>query len=67
MRITIDIDEKTMGDVLKITGESKKSPAVSKAVTEFVKRYHARTFGRLMREGHFHFPYTNDEIEKMDS
>ena len=66
MRITIEIDERTMGDVLKITGETKKSPAVSKAIKEFVNRIRAKEFGRLLREGHFDFPYTNDEIEKMD-
>ena len=66
MRITIEIDERTMGDVLKITGETKKSPAVSRAVKEFVNRTRAKEFGRLLREGHFDFPYTNDEIEKMD-
>ena len=49
MRITIDITESVLDDVLKITGEKKKSPAVSKAVEEFVKRTKAREFGRLLR------------------
>ena len=53
MRLTIDLEEAVLSDLLKLTGETKKSPAVSKAVTEFVKRKKAREFGRLIREGAF--------------
>lgn len=51
---------------MKITGEKMKSPAVSKAVEEFVKRKKAREFGRMLREGAFDYPTTNEEIEKRD-
>lgn len=67
MRITVDIDEATLDDLAKITGESKKSPAVAKAVTEFVNRKKAKEFGMLLREGAFDYPSTNEEIEKSDS
>jgi Arc/MetJ family transcription regulator len=66
MRITVDIDEATLAELARITGESKKSPAVAKAVTEFVNRKKARDFGRLLREGAFDYPATNDEIETAD-
>lgn len=66
MRITVDIDDATLEDLARITGESKKSPAVSKAVTEFVNRKKAREFGRLLREGAFDYAMTNDEIEAAD-
>lgn len=65
MRITVDIEEKILDDLTKITGESKMSPAVSKAVTAFVKRAKAKEFGKMLREGAFDFPMTNDEIEKL--
>lgn len=39
------------------------SPAVNKAVTEFVKRQKARQFGRLLREGTFDYELTNDQVE----
>lgn len=64
MRITVDIEEEVLNDLVKITGESKKSPAISKAVTEFVKRKKAKQFGTLLREGAFDYPITNDEVEK---
>lgn len=64
MRITVDFDEAELAELLKVTGETKKSSAVNKAVTEFLNRKKAREFGRLLREGAFDYPSTNDEIEK---
>jgi Arc/MetJ family transcription regulator len=64
MRITVDIDESVLEDLVKMTGESKKSPAIAKAVTDFVKRQKAKEFGRELREDVFDYPLTNDEIEK---
>ena len=66
MRITIDIDESVLNDVVALTGENKKSPAVAKAVESFVKRAKAKEFGRMLRENFFDYPVTNDEIEKLD-
>lgn len=65
MRITVDIPEEVLNDLSRIMGEDKKSPAVSKAVTEFVKRAKAKEFGKMLREGAFDFPMTNDELEKL--
>jgi len=66
MRITVDIDESTVDELMRITGEKMKSPAVSKAVEEFVKRKRAKEFGRMLREGAFDYSMTNEEIEKQD-
>lgn len=56
MRITVDIDEAVLSDLLEITGDKAKSPAVARAVTEFVRRKKAREFGRMIREGVFDYP-----------
>jgi len=53
VRITVDIDDKVLDDLVAITGDSKKSPAVSKAVEDFVKRSKMKEFGRLLTEGAF--------------
>lgn len=66
MRITVDIDDATLKDLARITGERKKSPAVAKAVRDFVNRQKAREFGTLLREGAFDYPLTNDAIEATD-
>ncbi len=67
MRVTVDIDEDTLAEVARITGEKKMSPAVARAVGEFVKRAKAREFGRLLREGVFDYETTNDELEARES
>jgi Arc/MetJ family transcription regulator len=66
MRITVDIDEAILAELLKLTGEKKRSPAVSKALVDYVKRRKARQLGRLLREGSFDYPSTNEDIEKQD-
>jgi Arc/MetJ family transcription regulator len=66
MRITIEIDESILSDVQQMTGESKKSPAVSKAVEEFVRRRKAKEFGALLMEGAFDYPHTPEEIQALD-
>ena len=66
MRITVDIDEATLEDLARITGERKKSPAVAKAITEYVNRKKAKEFGALLREGAFDYPATNEAIEAQD-
>lgn len=54
-------------DLHRLPGERKMSPAISRAVTEFLRRQRVREFGRLLREGAFDYPLTNDEIESADS
>ena len=41
---------------MSLTGEKNKSPALAKAVTEYVRRQRAKEFGRLIREGAFNYP-----------
>lgn len=67
MRMTVDIDEKTLDELLKVTGHKKNSPAVAFAVRDFINRRKAKDFGRMLREGTFDYPATNDETEKLDA
>lgn len=67
MRITVELDEETLKQAMRLTGETKKGPAVTKAVTEFINRQMAREFGRMVMEGEFEdYPMTNEEIEAND-
>jgi len=66
MRITVDIEDESLDELSRITGQDKKSPAVAFAVNEYIKREKAKEFGRLLREGAFDYPATNDEIERGD-
>jgi metal-responsive CopG/Arc/MetJ family transcriptional regulator len=56
MRISVDIPEEILSEVMELTGEKSKSASLAKAVTEFVRRKRAKEFGRLMREGAFDYP-----------
>jgi len=67
MRMTVDLDEETLEELLKVTGLKKNSPAVALAVREFLNRKKARDFGRMLLEGAFDYPSTNEEIEKRDA
>ena len=66
MRITVDIEEDVLTELLKITGDKNKSPAVARAVTEFVRRKQAREFGRMIREGIFDYPVPQADPEGQD-
>ena len=66
MRISVDIDEAILKELLQLLGERNKPSAVNKAVVEFVKRRKAQEFGRLLREGRIDYPVTNEEIERQD-
>jgi Arc/MetJ family transcription regulator len=67
MRMTVELDEKTLNELLKVTGHKKNSPAVAFVVRDFLNRKKARDFGRMLREGRFDYPATNDELEKRDA
>jgi hypothetical protein len=62
--MTVEIDEKTVDELLKVTGHKKNSPAVAFAVRDFINRKKARNFGRMLREGKFDYPATNAELDE---
>lgn len=67
MRITIDIEDSTLEEVMKFTGETKKGPAVVKAATDFLRRKKVSEYARKVMEGEFEdYPLTNDELEASD-
>ncbi len=64
--MTVELDAKTLDELLKLTGHKKNSPAVAFAVRDFLSRKKARDFGRMLREGKFDYPATNNEVEAQD-
>ena len=63
MRLTIDVAEEELNELMDLTGEKKKGPAVLKAALEFVRREKVREFTRRVMAGEFDYPVTNDELE----
>lgn len=64
MKITVELDDQTLDELLAATGEHKKGPAVAQAVEEFLKRKKAREFGRLLMEGAFDYPAPGEDAER---
>lgn len=65
MRITIEIDDKTLERVQQLTQQSKKSPAVADALAEYIRLKSAREFVAKVMEGKTDYSMTNDEIEAL--
>lgn len=66
MRMTVELDEDILDELTKVTGIKKNSPAVAFAVRDFINRKKAKDFGRMLREGKFDYPATNEEVESRD-
>jgi hypothetical protein len=64
--MTVELDDKTLDELTKVTGIKKNSPAVAFAVRDFINRKKAKDFGRMLREGKFDYPATNNEVEEHD-
>lgn len=66
MRITVDIDASALRRVQKITGQTKKSPAVSQALSEFLRLQDRQQFLERVLSGKTDFSSTNEELEARD-
>jgi Arc/MetJ family transcription regulator len=67
VRITVDIDDVVMRELMRITGSRTKSAAVARAAEEYVRRIKAKELGRLIREGAFDYPAISLNEEGADS
>ncbi len=65
MRVTVDIDEKKIAEILKITKQKKKSPAISQALEEFIDYRKRQAFLKKVLDGKTDYSSTNIEIEKI--
>lgn len=66
MRVTVEIDEKTLRKIQKETGVKKISPALNAAVQEFLaSRERKRIIDRFL-DGKADYSLTNDELEARD-
>lgn len=66
MRITIEIDANELKQIQRITGKKKKSPAISQALSEFIRQRQRREFiARVLSEG-TDYALTNEQLEAQD-
>ena len=63
MRVSVELDESLVKDILELTGETKMSAGIAKAVELFANRKKAVGIIRSLRENPLNYAHTNDEIE----
>lgn len=63
MRITIEIDAPALKQIQRHTGQKKKSPAVSQALTEYLRMRERQQFIDKVLAGETDYSLTNDELE----
>ena len=66
MRVTIEVDAKELVEIQKITGQKKKSPAISQALSQFVRQQQRRRFVERALSGKTDYALTNEELEARD-
>ena len=64
MRITVEIDDKDLKDLKRFTGSRKKSPAVSAAVEDYLRRRKIEDIIRRVNSGEVDFGLTFEELKK---
>lgn len=66
MRITVELEEELLEAIIAATGETKKSPAIVKALRELLRRRTLQDFSQSILRGEFDFEVTNEELEEHD-
>ena len=66
MRITLEIDAAELKQIQKATGLKKKSPAVSRALSDFLKMQQRQQLIERALAGQTDFALTNEELEARD-
>jgi Arc/MetJ family transcription regulator len=63
MRITVEIDAGNLAAVQQATGIRKRSPAVRRAVADYVRDLERKRFLAKVMEGKTDYSLTNKELE----
>jgi hypothetical protein len=67
MRITVDLNPEDLAAVSRLTGIEKKSPAVSRAIQEYLRQKEREAFLMRVLSGETDYSTSNKEIEKSTS
>jgi len=63
MRITVDIEQQKLRSILKLTRQTKKSPAVAQALDEFIEQRQRQEFLAKVMAGETDYRASNEELE----
>jgi hypothetical protein len=65
MRVTLEIEEKQMREILKVTRQKKKSPALAQALEEFLHNRKRQDFLKKVLAGKTDYLASNEEVEEL--
>jgi hypothetical protein len=65
MRITVDIDANTLKDIQQLTGERMKSPAIARALKQYVAQQRKTRIIQAAMSGKTDYSRTNEELEAL--
>lgn len=65
MRITVDIEQHKLRCILKLTRQTKKSPAVVQALDEFIEQRQRQEFLAKVMAGQTDYRASNYELESL--
>jgi len=57
---------KIVNHLVALTGESRKSQAIARVVTGWVRRQKAKQFGQKLLEGYYDYPLDREAIESLN-
>lgn len=66
MRVSIEISAKDRQQTQKLTEQKKKSPAISHALSEFIRLHRKRQFLSRALSGQTDYALTNEQLEALD-
>lgn len=68
MKITVDIPDKDLKDIMRFTGEKKKGPAIVKLVADTLMLKRRRELSDEVMSGKFRVEFPHwEEMQKLDS
>ena len=67
MRITLEISPATLKRIMSVTKEDKKSPAVAKALDDYLRIQTLKDFSKKIQNNEFNFPLTNKDLEELNN
>lgn len=65
MRVTLEIDEKKMKAILKLTRQQKKSPALALALDDYLAFKRRQAFVNRVMAGETDYQASNEEVEAL--
>jgi Arc/MetJ family transcription regulator len=66
MRITIQIDANDLANIQRLTGQKKKSPAVEKVLSDYLRQQRRERLIARALSGESDFSLTNKQLEARD-